>query len=202
MSGIRRLHNAMRAAGLGASNAHRADPQMGLVTGYDPARYAVKVTLQPSGTITGWIPLGALWVGAGWGMYAPPSLGDMVEVTFTDGHIEAGNAGLKFYNDVDQALPVTSGEFWLVHKSGAYFKLLNTGAVIVSDGQGAAVTMNGDGTMTSQASAWTHVGDITVTGAVLVSETLTAADVIGGGKHLASHKHTGGTLSGDTGVPL
>jgi hypothetical protein len=193
---VKRLQNVVRAAAMGAQNGH-ADPKIGLVTGYDPARYAVKVTLQPAGNITGWLPLGAVWVGAGWGLYAPPSIGDMVMVDFAEGHGEAGHVALRFFNDVDQALPVTSGEFWLVHKSGAYFKLLNTGALALSDGKGAAVTMNGDGTMSSTASAWTHTGNMMVTG------TLTATtDVIAAGKHLVSHVHTGGTISGDTGIPL
>jgi phage baseplate assembly protein V len=181
---------------MGSNNAH-ADPKMGLVSGYDPARYAIKVQFLPDGTITGWIPLGALWVGAGWGLYAPPSIGDEVEVIFNEGDGAAGVAGLKFFNDDDQPLSVTSGEFWLVHKSGAFLKLFNAGGLAFSDGAGATLTMNGDGTMTSQATAWTHMGNMTVEG-ILTATT----DVVGAGKHLASHVHTGGTISGDTGIPL
>jgi phage baseplate assembly protein gpV len=183
-----RLQNAVRGASVEAQNA-RADPKKGLVSSYDPARYAVKVALQPAGTITGWIPLGALWVGAGWGMYAPPSIGDMVEVTFEDGNLEAGQAGLKFFNDVDQPLAVQSGEFWLVHKSGAFFRLLNSGALTFSDGQGATVTMNGDGTMTSAATAWTHTGTITVDGDVVASGVSLV-------NHLTSGVQSGGGTSG------
>jgi hypothetical protein len=193
---VKRLQNAVRGTAMGAQNGH-ADPKIGLVMSYDPARYAVKVALQPAGNITGWIPLGALWVGSGWGLYAPPALGDMVMVDFAEGHGEAGHAALRFFNDVDQPLPVTSGEFWLVHKSGAFLKLFNAGGLTFADGHGASLTMNGDGTMTSQATAWTHMGDLNVTGMVTA-----AVDVIGGGKHVKSHVHTGGTISGDTGVPL
>ena len=194
MRGVLRLQNALRAAAVGSQNAH-ADPKKGLVSAFDQARYAVKVFLQPQGNETGWIPLGALWVGSGWGMYAPPSIGDQVEVTFEDGHGEAGAAGLKYFNDVDQALPVNSGEFWLVHKSGAFFKLLNTGALTFSDGKGATVTMNGDGTLTSQATAWTHTGNIAVDGGITTTE-----DVVAGGISVMTHPHTevqsGGDLSG------
>lgn len=201
MRNVKRLQNVMRATAMGAQNAH-ADSKKGLVSAFDPARYAVKVFLQPFGNETGWIPLGALWVGAGWGLYAPPSIGDLVEVHFEDGHGEAGAAALKFFNDVDQPLSVNSGEFWLVHKAGAFLKLLNSGALTFADGQGATLTMNGDGTMTSQATSWTHIGNLNITGAVAVSQSVTAADVVGGGKHLATHLHSGGTLSGDTGTPL
>lgn len=201
MRNIKRLQNVIRATAMGAQNGH-ADTKMGLVSSFDQARYAVKVRLQPENNLTGWLPLGALWVGSGWGLYAPPSIGDMVEVSFEDGNPEAGNAGLKFFNDVDQPLPVNAGEFWLVHKSGAFFKLLNTGALTFSDGKGATLTMNGDGTVTSQANSWTHTGNLAVTGALTVSQTVTAAAVVGGGKNLATHLHSGGTLQGDTGTPL
>jgi hypothetical protein len=148
---------------MGSNNA-RAEPKIGLVYSYDPARYAVKVALQPDGNITGWLPLGAVWVGAGWGMYAPPALGEMCLVDFAEGNGEAGHATLRFFNDVDQALPVTSGEFWLVHKSGAFFKLLNTGALALSDGQGASITLNGDGSLSSTADNWDHTGPINISG--------------------------------------
>lgn len=49
----------------------------------------------------------------------------------------------------------------------------------------------------------TITGDVAITGSVTVSETLTATtDVVGGGKSLKDHKHTGGTISGQTGTPV
>jgi hypothetical protein len=67
---------------------------------------------------------------------------------------------LKFFNNSIQPLEVPSGEFWLVHKSGQYFKLLN------------------DGTIDSMGT-WNHIGplnvkgDVTVTGNVFVTEDIT-----------------------------
>jgi phage baseplate assembly protein V len=183
------LQNAMRVQAIAAANL-RTYPKLGTISGYDPARPAVKVQLQPEGNETGWIPLGSLWAGNGWGMFAAPAIGSQVEVTFIDGNNEAGVVGLHFFSDVDQALSVQSGEFWIVHGKGAFVKLTNDGKLTVSDGQGATIALNGDGTITSAANSWTHTGDVNVTGNVNVSKTMTATiDVVGGSKSVKGHEH-------------
>ena len=191
----------MRMHALAASNL-RAQSKIGTISGYDPARPAVKVQLQPEGNETGWIPLGSLWAGNGWGMFAAPPIGGQVEVTFIEGHPEAGVVGLRFFSDVDQALSVPSGEFWLVHANGAFVKLTNDGKLTLADGQGATVSLNGDGTITSAATQWTHTGPVHFTDNVQVDKTLTAnTDVVGGGKSLKTHPHFAGSLvAGNTPV--
>jgi phage baseplate assembly protein gpV len=183
------FQNAIRMHAVAAQNLH-AKPKIGTISGYDPNRHAVKVLLQPEGNETGWIPLGALWVGNGWGMFAAPNLGTQVEVTFVDGNPEAGSANLRFFSNVEQALPVASGEFWLVHQSGAFFKLTSDGKATFSDGHGATVALNGDGTITSAAKSWTHTGDVNVTGTVTAT-----TDVVGGGKSLKTHPHLPGSYT-------
>lgn len=58
------------------------DPRMGIVTSYDPNRYTAKVKLMPEAADpdqsqdlpeSGWMPVSTQWVGAGWGMYCPPT---------------------------------------------------------------------------------------------------------------------------------
>ena len=193
MRGTQLFQNMMRMHAVAAANL-RAESKLGTISGYDPARPAVKVQLQPEGNETGWIPLGSLWVGNGWGMFAAPPIGGQVEVTFIEGHPEAGVVGLRFFSDVDQALSVPSGEFWLVHGKGSFAKLTNDGKLTVSDGQGATITLNGDGTITI-------TGPVHFTDNVQVDKTLTAnTDVVGGGISLKSHKTTqvqvGSGLSG------
>jgi phage baseplate assembly protein V len=183
----------MRMHAVAAANL-RAQPKLGTISGYDPARPAVKVQLQPDGSETGWIPLGSLWAGNGWGMFAAPPIGSQVEVTFIEGHPEAGVVGLRFFSDVDQALSVPSGEFWLVHAKGSFAKLTNDGKLTVSDGQGATITLNGDGSITI-------TGPVHFTDNVQIDKTLTAnTDVVGGGISLKNHKTTqvqaGSGLSG------
>ena len=163
---MKELLNGIKATAQQAGQS-TATTRQGIVTGYDPSAYAVKVTLQPDGTLTGWIPLKSAWVGNGWGMFCPPSLGDAVEVDFQEADGGVGSAGLRFYNDVDKPLSCPSGELWLVHKSGSFIKLLNSGA-ISSSGQ------------------WNHAGNITVTG----------GNVLADGKSLKTHTHGGVMVGG------
>ena len=104
----------------------------GIVTSYDPDHYAACVELQPEGIKTGWIPVTSPWVGNGWGFYAPPSIGDVVEVHFQQGGKEAGFIVNRFYSAKTKPLSVQSGEFWLVHKSGSSIKFTNDGDIILS----------------------------------------------------------------------
>lgn len=61
------------------------------------------------------------------------------------------------------------------------------GNVSATIGGNATVAVSGD--MTSSAAAWSHTGDINVTGKVTASD-----DVIGGGKSLKTHTHPGNNL--------
>ncbi len=209
------FQNAMRLQAQRAV-AEMITSRIGTVKSYDPNEYIAKVQLQPDSLITGWLPVASSWMGNGWGMFCPPSPGDMVSVVFINGDLNAGYVESRFWNDEDRPVAVDSGECWLLHKSGAYFKLTNDGKASFSDGQGATVTLNGDGTITSQASNWSHTGPMsidgnvsitgneTVSGNVNCSGTVTGTtDVVGGGKSLKTHVH-GGVQSGgsDTSPPV
>ena len=109
--------------------ATRATTRTGLVTSYDPDNYAVKVALQPEGVETGWLPLASPWVGNGWGMFAPPSIGDQVVVEALEGENETRVVLDRLYSNDDRPLSVPSGEFWLQHETGAKIRLLNDGKI-------------------------------------------------------------------------
>jgi len=111
--------------------AHRvisifAKPRWGIVNAYDPAHHSVRVEIQPSGKITGWMPLGSIWIGNGWGCYATPNLGDKIDIHYQQDDPNAPYACMRFFSGI-QPLAVQSGEFWLVHQSGASLKLTNDG---------------------------------------------------------------------------
>jgi hypothetical protein len=114
--------------------------RVGTVVSYDSSNYTVKVRLQPEDAITGWLPLVSTWVGNGWGLFSPPSVGDQLEVQFHDGDFDAGVACQRFFNDSSRPLSVPSGEFWLVHSSGSMLKLTNEGKVLLGSS-----TQAGDG---------------------------------------------------------
>ncbi len=118
------LANAMRTQAALMDGA-RALVMLGIVQSFDPNKYAVKVMLQPDGIETGWLPLTSIWIGNNWGLFAPPNPGDMVDVHFVEGSIEAGFVSQRFYNNQARPLAVLSGEFWLVHKSGSFIKFTN-----------------------------------------------------------------------------
>jgi phage baseplate assembly protein gpV len=159
------MFNHMRVqAALMAANI--ATTRLGLVSSYDPGNFLVKVRIQPNDIETGWLPIMVLQAGVGWGMYAAPAIGDQAVLAFTQGDVECGICLGFLPNDEDRPPTVPAGEAWLVHRAGHFVKLTATG--IESSG------------------AWTHTGDINVTGTVTAT-----TDVIGGSKHLATHTHGG-----------
>lgn len=177
--------------------------RLGIVTGYDPNTYSVKVEFLPDQAESGWIPLDADWVGNSWGDFAPPNEGDQVAVAFQDGGQDAGFVVAKFYDTQNVPLPVNPGERWLVHKNGQFVKLTNDGKVTVSDAHGAQVQMDGAGNIASTGT-WTHTGSLHVTTTLQVDGQSTLAAVTSNGHDVGStHKHSGVTTgSGNTGTPL
>ena len=163
-----------------------ARTRIAVVTSYDPANYAAKVKIVPEEYETGWLPVVSPWVGADWGMYAPVSPGDIVEIQFVEGSIENGFICQRFWNDNTRPLTVQSGEFWLVHKSGSALKFLNDGSVILS----------ANTAITSDSPVWNHSGDMNVTG------TITATvDVVADGISTKHHLHPD-PQGGNVGEPI
>lgn len=113
----------------GAMDQGASQPRFATVTSVDPTTATAKVSLQPEGVLTGWLPILTPWIGSGWGLYCPPSPGDQVLVLAQEGEAEHGIiVGASFSNT--QAPPATPvGEIWLVHKSGSFIKLQNDGTV-------------------------------------------------------------------------
>ena len=123
---------------LNAFKAHTANQdqsngvaRFGTITSVDPATATARVTLQPEGVLTGWLPLLTPWVGNGWGIACPPVVGTQVFVLPQEGDAEQGiiiGATWSMHTKPPAASP---GEIWLVHQSGSFLKLLNDGTVQV-----------------------------------------------------------------------
>ena len=157
-----KMQNIMRREGERAASK-RALSRMATVTSYDPGSYAAKVLIQPEGYETGFLPIATPWVGNGWGMFCPPTPGDVVDVHFQEGGKLAAYVSLRFYGNAAQPQSVPSGEFWLVHQSGSVAKLTNDGKVTLEDSSGSFLTLNADGTATLKANL-TVQGNIVATG--------------------------------------
>lgn len=196
------------------------DTVRGIVTGYDPDAFAVKVMIMPEEVPTGWLPLASPWIGNGWGMMFAPSIGDAVSVHFFDGEIQSGYVEGRFYNNIDRPLSVQSGEAWLVHSSGSFVKLTNdgklllngsaeidmtapvlnvttTGAVTVNAGGNVSVSAAGSATV-SAASAVIQAASISLQNAGSALKTLLNSTLL---TWLASHQHTNGNGGYPTGAP-
>lgn len=216
---IGHILNAMRAQASLIQN-NRASVRLGIVSSYDPENHCAKVSIQPEDIESGWLPVTSPWVGNGWGLFAPPTPGDMVEVQFQEDSFEAGFVVGRFFNDSDRPLAAASGEFWLVHQSGSFLKFNNDGTVDIT----AQTAIN------SIAPEWNHtgqvniVGNVSIDGTTLITEQLTAqggmavsggtgasaqitgtltttVDVVANGISLHGHTHSD-PQGGSVGAPL
>ena len=108
-------------------------PRIGIISNYDPNTYSAKAYIQPENTESGWLPIESPWIGNGWGMFCPPTTGDVVEIKFQEGSKQGPMIGLRHYGNVFNPLKVPSGEFWLVDKNGNFFKFTDNKVKINGD---------------------------------------------------------------------
>lgn len=109
-----------------------ATTRVGFIYDYDQSNYSVRVKFQPSGDITGWMPIGTQWVGNNFGMAVGPGIGDMVRVDHLEGDKQVAMMGERYFNDGAAPLQVPSGECWLVHASGSLVKITNDGKLLLN----------------------------------------------------------------------
>ncbi|MFL9904222.1 phage baseplate assembly protein V [Paraburkholderia fungorum] len=148
---MERLNNAMRAQAARQAQLI-ADSRMGIVTSYDPDQYACKVQIMPEGAFpaegesgeSGWIKVQTIWSGPGWGVYCPPSVGDQVFVAHVEGDTGSGQIIGRVYDASHLPIAVQSGEFWMVHASGAFFKFTNDGNVSINSQAKLLITVASD----------------------------------------------------------
>lgn len=143
-----RLINAIKGHS-GGLDLGQGQPRFGTITSFDPNSYAARVMMQPEGVLSNWLPVLAAWVGNGWGIACPPSVGDQVMVIAQEGHAEQGVIIGCAYSEQMRPpqianAPVPSGEAVLFHTSGAYLRFANDGGFILSAAAGNQVTVTGD----------------------------------------------------------
>ena len=156
---MQRLLNSLKAQSA-ALDAAAAQPRFGLVSSVDPATYTARVTFQPEGVLSGWLPILTSWAGNGWGMVCPPTPGQQVLVVAQEGEAEHGIVLGAAFSMVNRPPNAPSGEFWLVHSSGTFLKLLS------------------DGSIAAKASQFTITGDIHLTGNIKLTGNVAASGTI------------------------
>lgn len=125
---MERLSNALKVHA-GRMDVRVGQPRFGTVVSVDPEKSLARVTLQPDGVLTGWIPILSLWIGNGWGLACPPSPGDQVLVIPQEGHEQNGLIVGRGFSDQNRPPNTPIGEFWLVHRTGSSLKLTNDGRI-------------------------------------------------------------------------
>lgn len=160
-----RAHSQMAQ---GEKTSHR----VGIVTAYDPNKYAVKVKMWPDTQESlGWIPLASTYIGNGWGLVAAPSIGDQVIIAFDREDQDAGVVIGRFFTDVEQPPAAPSGEFWIVHKTGNYLKFTNDGNVSLNVTGNLNATVGGNMTANVTGNANTNAAQANVTATSSASVT-------------------------------
>jgi hypothetical protein len=157
---------------------------------------------------TPWLPIFSPWVGNGWGLFAPPSIGDIVEIHYVEGSLQNGYIGLRTWSPNSGATPlnVNSGEFWLVHQSGSYIKMLNSGDININVATASNVNITaatGHVNITSATQVNLTAANISLGGAVSLGNLAgTLLGFLNGNAAGVYNTHThGDPQGGTTGVP-
>lgn len=103
--------------------------RLATIASVDPNTYSARVKLQPEDVLTGWLPMKADWVGAGWGMVTLPEVGDQVVVVPQEGDSEHGIIIGRVYSDQQRPPKANPKELWLVHHTGSFIKLIEDGTI-------------------------------------------------------------------------
>lgn len=117
------LANLMRRESLRASQSIKAVTQAGLISAYDPDKYAVKVRLMPEDIETAWIPMLVEHVGNEFGVLIGPEIDDQVLIGFADGDRDAPYIIARLHSDEDKPPRVEAGEILVMHKSKGFVKI-------------------------------------------------------------------------------
>lgn len=192
-------NQSMLAADMAVSQ--RMTVREAVVSSYDPNHYSARVRLQPENVETGWLPVATMRAGNGWGVFLPPSVGDVVMVLFEQGSRDAGLVLGALFGDRFRPVNVPAGEFLIRHKAGSLLRFNNDGTV----------RLESQGALSSSAPSWTHTGPMTLAGNLTVSGTASVSGAVSSqvsvsapavdaatslkvvGKEMATHKHTVGT---------
>jgi len=193
-----------------------AKPRTGEISSYDPNKHAVKVILQPEGEeVAGWIPLGAVGVGKGFGVATAPNIGDMVQVAFNEGDSKAPRIVGRFFSSVNMPPAIPAGETWIFHKSGSYLKFMTNGDVRLNTAGNLIANVAGGLTATvAGALSATVQGAASIVSATSVAITAPIIKIGATGQSLLqfvtsamvslfnSHTHTSSGSGSPTSIPL
>lgn len=137
--------------------AGRYTERHGLVTSYDPQNYLAKVTFQPDGQESGWLPIETGHIGDGYGIAVGlepgdgKTTGDQVIVRYQEGDFESGKVVQRVHSEKDKAPVVQSGEMVLWTRWGQKIFFAKDGSLLLTDAAGTTVLLDGKGDLNETA---------------------------------------------------
>jgi phage baseplate assembly protein gpV len=128
---MEQLVNALKGYAAGLDQLQGL-PRLAIISSVDAKSACARVLHQPEGILSGWLPILSLWSGDGWGLVCLPAVGDQVLVLSHDGDPSNGIVVGSLYSDKRKVPATPPGEFWLLHRSGSYIKLIDDGTVQIA----------------------------------------------------------------------
>src|SRR5580704_15970547 len=122
--------------------------RVGVISSYDPATHAVKLTMQPEGIQTGWVSIATDGIGNGFGIYSGPTLGDSVIVAYHEGDKKTPIVIGRLPTNEETPIPTQSGEIIAQSAFDSFIKLLKDGSVTLEDQGGGQIKFDGEGNIT------------------------------------------------------
>lgn len=181
----------------------------GLISSVDQKAYVAKVRLMPWDIETGWLPIGTLAAGNGWGIFHLPPDDTEVTVDFINGDVNNGRIRCCYSNRLDPPpQDLEQGEFLVRHMDGSFLRFRNGGDVEMHVHGNLSATVEGDASITGQGDmSATIQGDLRLSGASITLEGPTTVegpltvseDATIGGKSFGMHTHS--APGGMTGPP-
>lgn len=165
--------------------AGRYSERHGIVTSYDPKKHLAKVTYQPEGQESGWLPIETGHIGDGYGIATGlqpgdgKEKGDQVVIRFQEGDFESGKIVQRVHSDDQKPPKVESGEMviWTRFKksdggpesadgaeggTGQMIFLKKDGSMVLTDGNGATLTLDGKGNFALKCKSFKLEADETI----------------------------------------
>jgi hypothetical protein len=122
--------------------------EVGVFDSYDPKTHSVKVTLQPYGHKTGWIPLSNSHVGEGFGVAIGPVKNTQFLIGFRNGDKSVPYIKGMLFSDSQQPPQVESGEIKLQNTNGTNIFIDKDNNLTHTHSTGSSVKLAADGTAT------------------------------------------------------
>lgn len=202
--------------------AGRYSEKHGIVTSYDPKKHLAKVTFQPEGQESGWLPIETGHIGEGYGILiglqpggggvlpkgAPgggenQNQGDQVIVRFQEGDFEGGKIVQRVHSDQDKPPEVASGEIMIWTKFAKSGGPTPDAAEGGQGGTGQRVHFKKDGSLEvtdGNGATWTldGKGNVTIECKNYKVNATENATILAGGNFIAKAEGDAGLGAGKT----